>query len=127
LPHERVDEERRQRQPEGKHVNEDGQQPRRFRWRIVPTAILWVFGAPLAISYTILPIVQLFLPLAVHGQAESLGQWLLGCALMVVAGLIWCTAGVACWKARWRLAIFGTILGYVMGVAAARLAFPHGM
>lgn len=92
---------------------------RGFRWRIVFSALLIVFGAPLALCSLLMlgfGLVSVWL-----GGDGLPAEMLFGALLHVVAGLVWLASGIAIWRRKWWRGILGFVVGYVFGVGGAYL------
>lgn len=94
------------------------------RWRMIPAAVLTLFGAILLIlSILNLLLTALgFRPFGVHNGTPP--QFMLGTFTMAVAsgGAIY--AGRLWWSQKWRSAVICTVICYLLGVCAAALAYP---
>ena len=87
-----------------------------FRWRLIPTLLLALYGGALAIS-SVLGL--LMLPVLLVSEKASLpalqivGVFLL-CLWAGAIGLLLCYSAAWWWKGRWRRAIVGTVAGGVL-------------
>ena len=94
------------------------------RWRMIPAALLTLFGAILLILSVLnfLLVALGFRPFGVHNSTPS--QFMLGTLIMAVASGGATYAGKLWWSQKWRSAIICTVICYLLGVCAAALAFP---
>ena len=94
------------------------------RWRVIPAALLTLFGALLLIVSILNFLLAAlgFRPFGVHNSTPL--QFMLGTLIMAVASGGATYAGTLWWSQKWRSAIICTIIFYLLGVSAAALAFP---
>ena len=94
------------------------------RWRMIPAAVLTLFGAMLLILSILnfLLAVLGFRPFGVQNSTPP--HFMLGTFIMAVASGGATYAGRLWWSQKWRSAIVCTVICYLLGVCAASLAFP---
>ena len=94
------------------------------RWRMIPAAVLTLFGAMLLIL-SILNFLLAALGFRPFGvQNSTPPRFMLGTFIMAVASGGAAYAGRLWWSQKWRSAIICTVICYLLGVCAASLAFP---
>ena len=96
---------------------EDSQTRPGFRWRLIPTAALVLFGALLALMTLISIVVQVVRSWIIPDKSGFAGM--LGRLVMVAAGALWIVSGAMFWKRRWWIAVVFLLVGYAVGAFAA--------
>lgn len=88
-----------------------------FRWRLIPSGCLVLFGAILVLGVLIsivLEFVRSWVMKDGLGVARMM-RWL----VMGIAGGLWIASGALFWKRRWWIAVLFLLVGYAVGVFAA--------
>jgi hypothetical protein len=104
-------------------------QPRHgFRWRLIPSASLVLFGALLVLMILISiagEVVRSWVITDGSGFFARTLRWL----VLGTAGGLWIVSGAMFWKRRWWIAVIFLLVGYAVGcifglqMAAARLSY----
>jgi hypothetical protein len=88
---------------------------RRFRWRVIPTAVLYLFGGWLLI-YGLIGFGAL--PWLALSKESSFGTYgviailLVACPCLIAAGGVFLFAGRSIWLGRWRRGIVASLLAF---------------
>ncbi|MFO0978160.1 MAG: hypothetical protein U0996_17265 [Planctomycetaceae bacterium] len=95
------------------------------RWRIIPAALLILFGTILFLLSTLNFLLAAvgFRPFGVNNSTPP--QFLTGTLIMAFVGGGAIYAGRFWWRGKWRHAIICTVICYLLGVFAASMAFPN--
>ena len=91
-----------------------------FRWRLIPSASLVLFGAYTALAPLILFVIDIVRSRGIPDELDS-SRTLVGLLITSAAGGLWIVSGVMFWKRRWRIAVIFLLVGYGFGVFAGML------
>jgi hypothetical protein len=107
---------------------------RRFRWRVVPVTLLYMYGGGLVLVGLESLGLMLWFTLA-RGEGSPLrrGNWLTTACMLAVGpamfatGLLFLFAGRNLWQARWRRGIVATLLAITICAGAGAIAVWCGL
>jgi hypothetical protein len=93
----------------------------RFRWRIIPTAFLSIFGGLMTVAGVYQAVASLVLSAQFAERPADERPFAaspLSGILTFISGSLWMLAAALWWRGRWRWALAIAIVGYLPGVAA---------
>lgn len=97
------------------------EEPQQTRWRIIPAALLSIFGLVLIIGGLLTTILIFFVQLP---PARPRSALLLNAVLWTGIGAIIAAAGRMVWRRQWLAAVLTTLIAWALGAVTA-MTFQH--